>query len=331
MPEQRVRLRPITEADLPDYVRWFNDPEATGFYDREAGTVTLDGEREWLSCISAPDCRERHWAIEAEGRHIGRCALVRDRNPAVAKAGLGIIIGDKSAWGRGYGPAALRELLRIGFEDMYLHRIQLTVFPENRRALRCYAKCGFRQEGFERQSYLKGGRWRDLITMAILREEWEARQHSVGDGDDLLIRAFEMADYDDVVEVWRAAGLSIRPSDTLEEVARKQLQSPDLFLVAFQGSQMVGTALGAWDGWRGGVYRVAVRPDCRRRGIGRALMGELESRLRSEGALFLNLCYYTDDEPAREFYRALGYETADGVAFASKALQDVGGSREPQS
>jgi len=178
MAEAQVRLRAITEADLPDYVKWWNDPEVAQFTSMEPGSITLEHEQEFLANISAPECRERHWAIEAHGKHIGSCALVPDRDSKMAKAGLGIIIGDRTAWGHGYGPAALREALRIGFEEMNLHRIHLTVFPDNRRAIRCYTKCGFQQEGFERQSHFKGGVWHDVITMAILREEWEARQNA---------------------------------------------------------------------------------------------------------------------------------------------------------
>jgi len=172
--EQRVRLRPITEADLPDYVKWLNDPEVTQFTAIEVGNVTPEGEREWFAAITAPDHRDRHWAIEAEGRHIGNCALMLDRQ--AGSAGFGIIIGEKTAWNKGCGTAALHEVLRIGFRDMGLHRIHLDLFAENARALRCYQKCGFRQEGLQRQARWKRGRWRDVISMAILREEWEAMQ-----------------------------------------------------------------------------------------------------------------------------------------------------------
>jgi len=156
MSEQRVRLRPITEADLPDYVRWLNDPEVTEFTAMESGNITLEHEREWLARVSAPDSGLRNWAIEVGSRHIGNCALHLD--PSGQTAGFGIIIGDKTAWNRGYGTAAVREALRIGFEEMNLHRIHLTVFPENHRAVRCYTNCGFRREGYERQSHFKGGR-----------------------------------------------------------------------------------------------------------------------------------------------------------------------------
>ncbi len=172
MSEERVRLRPITEADLPDYVEWLNDPEVTEFTTMESGTITHETEREWFQHISRPDSRIHNWAIEADRRHIGNCALHRDASGETA--GFGIIIGDKTAWNRGCGTAALHEVLRIGFEEMGLHRIHLEAFAANARAIRCYEKCGFRREGLHLKARWKRGEWRDAVSMAILREDWEA-------------------------------------------------------------------------------------------------------------------------------------------------------------
>jgi RimJ/RimL family protein N-acetyltransferase/precorrin-6B methylase 2 len=170
MPEAQVRLRPTTEADLPDYVEWLNDPEVTQFTHIE-GPLTLEDEREWFQRVSGPDSRTRNWGIEADGRHIGNCALMPDESREIA--GFGIIIGDKTQWGKGYGTAALREVLRIGFEEMGLQRIHLTALGGNTRGLRCYENCGFRHEGVRRRHFLKRGRWEDVVCMGILRQEWE--------------------------------------------------------------------------------------------------------------------------------------------------------------
>ena len=176
MSEAQVRLRPITEADLPDYVTWLNDPEVTQFTQIESGGVTLEGEREWLRSITGPDSTTRNWAIEADGRHIGNCALMPEESGEMA--GFGIIIGDKTHWGKGCGSAALREVLRMGFQEMNLQRIHLTALGGNTRGVRCYEKCGFRHEGLRRRHFLKRGKWLDVICMGILREEWEAEQCS---------------------------------------------------------------------------------------------------------------------------------------------------------
>ena len=176
MSEAQVRLRPHTEADLPHYVEWLNDPEVTEFTQVEAGGGTLEGEREWFARISAPDCGTRNWAIEADGRRIGNCALHLHESGEMA--GFGIIMGDKTQWGKGCGSAALREVLRIGFQEMNLQRIHLTALGGNTRAVRCYGKCGFRHEGVRRRHFLKRGKWQDVVCMGILREEWEAEQCS---------------------------------------------------------------------------------------------------------------------------------------------------------
>jgi RimJ/RimL family protein N-acetyltransferase len=173
MPEAQVRLRPIAEADLPDYVEWLNDPDVTQFTQIE-GPLTLEHEREWFQRVSAPESKTRNWAIEADGRHVGNCALMPDESGEAA--GFGIIIGDKTQWGKGYGTAALREVLRIGFEETGLQRVHLTVFAANTRGIRCYEKCGFRHEGVRRRHFLKRGKRCDVVCMGILRESSSARR-----------------------------------------------------------------------------------------------------------------------------------------------------------
>jgi RimJ/RimL family protein N-acetyltransferase len=85
---------------------------------------------------------------------------------------LGIAIGEHEEWGKGYGIDAVRVILRLAFTELNLHRVSLTVFDYNQRAIRSYKKAGFRLERRQR-FFLKreGQRW-DLIHMGILRNEW---------------------------------------------------------------------------------------------------------------------------------------------------------------
>ena len=92
MADAQVRLRPITEADLPDYVRWLNDPQVTQRLLRDPG-MTLEQEREWFAHISAPDYPHVMRAIEVDGRHVGGCGLiVHDAHTA----NFGIHIGERA-------------------------------------------------------------------------------------------------------------------------------------------------------------------------------------------------------------------------------------------
>jgi RimJ/RimL family protein N-acetyltransferase len=88
-------------------------------------------------------------------------------------AWVGIGIGEKEYWGKGYGTDAMRVILRYAFTELNLHRVSLTVFEYNPRAIRSYEKAGFVPEGREREAVFRSGKHWDMIFMSILREEWE--------------------------------------------------------------------------------------------------------------------------------------------------------------
>ena len=90
---------------------------------------------------------------------------------------MGIQIGERDYWGKGYGTDALRVLLRYAFDELNLQRVSLSVLEGNARAMRSYEKCGFRYEGRERHAWAYDGRRWDEIYMGLLREEWEAMNH----------------------------------------------------------------------------------------------------------------------------------------------------------
>ncbi len=93
------------------------------------------------------------------------------------EAFMGIQIGERDYWGKGYGTDALRVLLRYAFDELNLDRISLSVLEGNERAMRSYEKCGFRYEGRERKVWAYDGRRWDEVYMGLLREEWAANDH----------------------------------------------------------------------------------------------------------------------------------------------------------
>ncbi|MFQ6000848.1 MAG: GNAT family N-acetyltransferase [Anaerolineae bacterium] len=135
------------------------------------------GEERWFE-RQLTDEKSRIFAIETEkGVHIGNIGL-HEIDHKDGKATLGIVIGEKGYWDQGYGTDAIKALLRFAFEELNLHRLYLSVFDFNKRAIRCYEKCGFRQEGVLRESLFRAGRYQNEILMGILRQEFE------GDRDD---------------------------------------------------------------------------------------------------------------------------------------------------
>jgi len=91
---------------------------------------------------------------------------------------VAIGIGERDCWGKGYGTDAMRLMLRYGFSELNLHRISLSVFEYNPRAIRSYEKCGFNHEGRVRHCILRDGKRWDMLYMGILRTEWEQKEKS---------------------------------------------------------------------------------------------------------------------------------------------------------
>lgn len=87
-------------------------------------------------------------------------------------AWVGIGVGERAYWGKGYGTEVMRLISRYAFEELDLHRLSLTVFEYNPRAIRSYQKAGFVEEGRFRGYVARDGRRWDLVFMGLLREEW---------------------------------------------------------------------------------------------------------------------------------------------------------------
>jgi RimJ/RimL family protein N-acetyltransferase len=94
---------------------------------------------------------------------------------------VGIGLGERSYWGKGYGTDAMRIILRYAFTELNLRRVTLDVFEYNLRGVRSYEKAGFVIEGRERQVIRREGRYWDLIFMGILREDWIKKEQGKGD------------------------------------------------------------------------------------------------------------------------------------------------------
>jgi RimJ/RimL family protein N-acetyltransferase len=88
-------------------------------------------------------------------------------------AEVGIFIGDKSCWNKGYGTEVMRLLLQHGFNTLNLNRIALDVYSNNLRAIRAYEKAGFILEGLKRQAIFKNGIYLDVLVMSVLRSDWK--------------------------------------------------------------------------------------------------------------------------------------------------------------
>lgn len=138
----------------------------------------------------------------------------------------------------------------------------------------------------------------------------------------MLIREFRVEDYDEALALWKEAGLTLRPGDDLEGVKLKLERDPDLFLIAEEDFELVGVVMGAWDGRRGWINHLAIKPANQRKGIASALINELERRLAGKGARKVNAQIYAWNTNSLEFFKAVGYEINSDLIMIGKHLKD---------
>lgn len=124
------------------------------------------------------------------------------------------------------------------------------------------------------------------------------------------------ADIPELLALWKATpGIDLTPSDEPAELAKLFHADPALALAAEAGGRVVGTVLGGWDGRRGHVYHLAVRPEERRRGIARALMAEIEARLAARGCIRAHLRITGGNTAAYAFYERIGWQRTEDTAW----------------
>ena len=177
---ERVVLRRHVPGNVTAFQRWYSDPEVARLARYQDGPMRAD-EIDRFFQLRALGQESLTMAIHerATGRLIGSCALsqVDGEN---GSAMYHITIGEKDTWGRGNGTEATQLMLDHAFGTLGLHRIALTVFEFNERAIRAYRRCGFIVEGRARESIWRDGRWWDELAMSVLSSEWRTRRADLG-------------------------------------------------------------------------------------------------------------------------------------------------------
>lgn len=124
----------------------------------------------------------------------------------------------------------------------------------------------------------------------------------------LTLRAATASDIHDVLAFWRTAAEDAhRPADSAQAIGALIARDPGALILALDEATVVGSVIAGWDGWRCHLYRLAVAPTHRRRGIGRTLVEAAEERFRGLGGARADAMVLTDNELAHNTWRACGY------------------------
>ena len=169
---KKVRIRAIEKTDMDEIMKWVNDPEVKNNLLMRY-PISRYQEEKWIeAALSGDSQRNKVFALETkEGVYLGGIGLHRI-DWENCNAEVGIVIGRKEYWGKGYGTDAMMTILDFAFNQMNLHRVYLRVFEYNLGGIKSYEKCGFKKEGILREDRYANGEYHDTVMMGILRREF---------------------------------------------------------------------------------------------------------------------------------------------------------------
>lgn len=171
----RLALRALRMEDADFLFSEWSDPAVTYFMHDEEPLQTREQAEEFLRPLQTPEKipNLKWWGIElkADGRLIGTCGYFR-WNQQHHRAEIGYDLCS-DAWGQGLMPEALQVLIRYGFEEMDLNRIEAMTHIENQRSQRVLTKLGFQREGLLREYYCRDGIYNDQTQYSLLKSEWK--------------------------------------------------------------------------------------------------------------------------------------------------------------
>lgn len=166
----QIRLRPITLADTDLIVNWRNQPDIKRHFVFQAD-FTREMHEAWVKQkVFSGEVVQYIIETKADGQPVGSVYL-RDIDSRNHSAELGIWLGQAECTGRGLGTEAAALLTRFAFRELELHRVFLRVFTENTRAISCYKRAGFREEGIARHCVYRDGRYLDMMFLSAINEE----------------------------------------------------------------------------------------------------------------------------------------------------------------
>ncbi len=166
----RIALRPLERSDIPQFVQWMNDQEVTRFLMYQL-PIMLPMEEKWFERLCEKPEDNIVLGITLRGKLIGDVGLHRI-DWIGRSAILGIAIGDKTKWGKGYGREAMILMLEYAFRCLNFRKISSMVYAPNIKSIRCHELCGFKREGLFKEHIFRDGKYSDEVRFGIFERDW---------------------------------------------------------------------------------------------------------------------------------------------------------------
>lgn len=168
---EKIILRPLRkETDLEKSLKWVNDQNVTQFLGMYL-PQSFQQEEEWFDNLKNRK-NDIIVAIETHDKKFIGTTGLHNIDGKNRRATFGIIIGEKTYWGKGLGTEVLMLLLKYAFNTLNLHKVCSFLLALNERSLKMHLKCGFKEIGRRKEQFFRDGKYEDEILLEIFREDW---------------------------------------------------------------------------------------------------------------------------------------------------------------
>lgn len=164
----RLRLRPLALSDAPALHPLFADPKVMRYWSDPPSEGLAETGRRLSKRLEKHTGHALDLALEHAGVFVGTISLFNNRDGVME---IGYLLA-ADLWGQGYASEACRAVLRFGFQEWDVHRVEAQLHPKNRPSARLLKRLGFKKEGYLRENFHKAGEYEDTLFMGLLRREW---------------------------------------------------------------------------------------------------------------------------------------------------------------
>jgi RimJ/RimL family protein N-acetyltransferase len=172
---EKIYLTELDQANAETIRGWLNDPEVYKYLMVGHTPISKEDERRYYeSRANSDDSRDFEIHVADDGRFIGNIGI-KGFHQVHRRAELGIAIGSKQDWGKGYGFDAIVTVLRYAFDTLGLHTVKIRAHEAHTRALDLYRRVGFVDAGRDREAVFREGRFADYVVLDIIDREFRER------------------------------------------------------------------------------------------------------------------------------------------------------------